>query len=71
VLRLLDARSGSYAQVSPAQPGVLRVRAYLQEAARDPDITWLRVLLVADLLLRAAELRNLQVFTHAGGRPGA
>jgi hypothetical protein len=63
VLRLLDARSGSYAQVSPAQPGVLRVRAYLQQAAGDADITWLRVLLVADLLLRAAELRNLQVFT--------
>jgi hypothetical protein len=41
-----------------------------------PDITWLRVLLVADLLARAAELRNLQVFTMlvadgelAGQRP--
>jgi hypothetical protein len=63
VLRLLDARSGSYAQVRPAQPGVLRVCAYLTETAGDADITWLRVLLVADLLLRSAELRNLQVFT--------
>jgi hypothetical protein len=27
------------------------------------DVTWLRVLLVADVLLRAAELRNLQVLT--------
>jgi hypothetical protein len=63
VLRLLDARSGSYAPVRPARPGVLRVCAYLRETAGDADITWLRVLLVADLLLRSAELRNLQVFT--------
>ncbi len=63
VLRLLDARSGSYAQVRPAQPGLLRVCAYIGETAGDADITWLRVLLVADLLLRAAELRNLQVLT--------
>jgi hypothetical protein len=63
VLRLLDARSGSYAQVRPAPSGLLRVCAYLQETAGDKDITWLRVLLVADLLLRAAELRNMQVLT--------
>ena len=63
MLRLLDARSGSYAQVRPTQSGLLRVCAYLPETAGDADFTWLRVLLVADLLLRAAELRNLQVFT--------
>jgi hypothetical protein len=63
VLRLLDAHSGSYAQVTPTQPGLLRVCAYIPETAGDADITWLRVLLVADLLLRAAELRNLQVLT--------
>ena len=63
MLRLLDARTGSYAEVRPARPGLLRVRAYVPGAAAGPEITWLRVLLVADLLARAAELRNLQVFT--------
>jgi hypothetical protein len=63
MLRLLDARTSSYAQVRPTQSGLLRVCAYLPETAGDADFTWLRVLLVADLFLRAAELRNLQVFT--------
>lgn len=63
MLRLLDARTGSYAEVRPARPGLLRVRAHVPGAAAGPEITWLRVLLVADLLARAAELRNLQVFT--------
>ncbi len=63
MLRLLDSRSGSYAQVRPAQPGLLRVCAYLQEPGAEIDLTWLRALVVADLLLRAAELLNLQVFT--------
>ena len=63
MLRLLDARTGSYAEVRPARPGLLRIRADVPGAAAGPEITWLRVLLVADLLARAAELRNLQVFT--------
>jgi len=56
---LLDART----VVQPARPGLLRVRADVPGAAAGPDITWLRVLLVADLLARAAELGNLQAFT--------
>lgn len=63
MLRLLDARTGSYTEVRPARPGLLRVRASVPGAAAGPDITWLRVLLVADLLARAAELRKLQAFT--------
>ena len=63
VLRLLDARAGSYAEVRPARSGLLRVCAYLPEAVGGTDISWLRVLLVADLLLRAGELRDLQVLT--------
>jgi hypothetical protein len=63
VLRLLDARAGSYAEVRPAQSGLLRVCAYLPETTGGTDISWLRMLLVADVLLRAAELRNLQVLT--------
>lgn len=63
VLRLLDARTGSYAEVKPARPGLLRVCAHVPEAGRETGITGLRVLLVADLLGRAAELGNLQVLT--------
>lgn len=37
--------------------------AQLPGSAAGPEITWLRVLLIADLLARAAELGNLQVFT--------
>jgi hypothetical protein len=63
VLRLLDARTGSYAEVRPTRPGLLRVCAHVPGVAEASDITGLRVLLLADLLARAAELRNLQVLT--------
>jgi len=63
VLRLLDARSGSYSEVRPVVPGLLRVCAHIPEATRGSGITGLRVLLVANLLARAAELGNLQVLT--------
>jgi hypothetical protein len=72
VLRLLDARTDSYAEVRPTRPGLLRVSAHVPADAGTPDITGLRVLLVADLLARTAELRNLQVFTVLAydGEPG-
>jgi hypothetical protein len=60
VLRLLDARTSSYAEVTQGRPGLLRVCGY--PAARTP-ITALRVQLVADLLARVAELRGVQVLT--------
>ncbi|HEY6309382.1 MAG TPA: hypothetical protein VIY52_01035 [Streptosporangiaceae bacterium] len=63
MLRLLDARTGSYAEVRPTRPGLLRVCAHVPGVAEESDITGLRVLLLADLLARAAELRNLQVLT--------
>jgi len=63
VLRLPDARSGRYAEVRSGRPGLLRVSAHLGEEAGEPDWTGVRVLLVADLLARAAELRGLQVLT--------
>lgn len=59
MLRLPDARTGSYVEVVPARPGLLRVCAQVPSGA--PGITGLRVLLVTDLLFRAAELANLQV----------
>jgi len=73
VLRLLDARTGSRAEIRPARPGVLRVCAHAPQATGGSDITALRVLLAADLLSRTAELRGLQVLTalDLAGRPAA
>jgi hypothetical protein len=65
VLRLLDARSGCYARVRPGRPGLLRVGAHLQPGTGEHDRTGVRVLLIADLLTRAAELRGLQVIIAA------
>jgi hypothetical protein len=48
-------------EVRPARPGVLRVCVHVPNAAAETDITALRLLLVADLLARTAELRGLQV----------
>jgi hypothetical protein len=61
MLRLPDARTGSPAEVRPARPGLLRVCAHLPQADAESGITALRVLLIADLLARTAELRGLQV----------
>jgi hypothetical protein len=63
VLRLLDARNGGYVEVRSGRPGLLRVSAHLRPVAPEPDWTGVRVLLIADLLARAAELRGLQVLT--------
>jgi hypothetical protein len=63
MFRVLDDRPGSNAMVSVARPGPLRVRAHVRAPADATDLTGLRVLLTADLLARAAELRGLQVLT--------
>ena len=63
MLRLPDARSGRYTEVRPGRAGLLLVGAYLEQGAGEPDWTGVRVLLIADLLARAAELRDLQVLT--------
>jgi hypothetical protein len=63
VLRLLDARTGTRAEVRPARPGVLRACVHAVRAVAGPDITAQRLLLVADLLARTAELSGLQVLT--------
>jgi hypothetical protein len=63
VLRLLDARTGSYTEVRPARQGLLRLCAHPPDGAAGAGITGLRVLLVADLLARTAELGGLQVLT--------
>ena len=61
MLRLLDIRTGSYAEVGLARPGVLRACVHAPRAVAGSDITAQRLLLVADLLARAAELGGLQV----------
>jgi hypothetical protein len=73
VLRLLDARNGSYAGVRPTRRGLLRVCAHAPATVDSTDITGLRVLLTADLLARAAELGELQVLTALSfdGQPPA
>ena len=73
VLRLLDAHTGSPAEVRPARPGVLRICVHLPQAVAGSGITALRVLLIADLLARTAELGGLQALTAlqtAGASPG-
>jgi hypothetical protein len=73
MLRLLDARTRFAVKIQPARAGLLRVCAHAQETSQAADLTGLRVLLVADLLARTAELRNLQVLTvlaFAGQPPG-
>ncbi|MGH3155324.1 MAG: hypothetical protein ACRDNF_01925 [Streptosporangiaceae bacterium] len=63
MLRLLDTLTGSYAEIRPAHPRLLRVAAHVQPGAGEHDWAGVRVLLITDLLSRAAELRGLQVLT--------
>jgi hypothetical protein len=73
MLRLLDVRSRAYVEIEPARVGILPVCAHAPQTAQGADLTGLRVLLVADLLVRAAELRHLQVLVvvaFAGQVPG-
>jgi hypothetical protein len=62
VLRLLDAHTRAHDEVRPARPGLLLVCALVPGVAEAADLTGPRALLLADLLTRVAELRNLQVF---------
>jgi hypothetical protein len=63
VLRLMDARTGSYAEIRPARSGLLRLCAHVPEGAGPSDISGPRVLLAADLLTRIAEVGDLQAIT--------
>lgn len=59
---MLDARTREHTEVRPTRPGLLLVCAQAPAVAEVADLTGPRVLLLADLLARAAELGNLQVF---------
>ncbi|MEU6814278.1 hypothetical protein [Streptomyces sp. NPDC046860] len=59
MLRILDARTGESVPATPARRGLTRVEAH----AGCLDLTALRVLLAADLLVRALELGGTPVWT--------
>ncbi|MFE9452957.1 hypothetical protein [Streptomyces sp. NPDC006739] len=62
MLRILDARTGQPVDAAPARRGLTRVEAH----AHGLDLTALRVLLTADLLVRALELGGTPVWTILG-----
>ncbi|MFF7975063.1 hypothetical protein [Streptomyces sp. NPDC007905] len=59
MLRILDARTGEPVAAAPARRGLTRIEAH----AADLDLTALRVLLTADVLVRALELGGTPVWT--------
>ncbi|MEU0244432.1 hypothetical protein ABZ192_08870 [Streptomyces sp. NPDC006235] len=65
MLRIIDARTGEPVDAAPARRGLTRVEVH----APGSDLTDLRVLLVADLLVRALELGGTPVWALlTGGR---
>ncbi|MER6346412.1 hypothetical protein ACWC10_24420 [Streptomyces sp. NPDC001595] len=58
MLRIIDARTGDPVEAAPARRGLTRVEAH----APGLDTTALRVLLVADVLVRALELAGTPVW---------
>lgn len=58
VLRIIDARTGDPVDAAPARRGLTRIEAHPEGF----DVTALRVLLVADLLVRALELGGTPVW---------
>ncbi|EPJ35742.1 hypothetical protein STAFG_7210 [Streptomyces afghaniensis 772] len=63
MLRIIDARTGEPVDAAPARRGLTRVEVH----APGSDLTNLRVLLVADLLVRALELGGTPVWALLTG----
>ncbi|MEU0385056.1 hypothetical protein [Streptomyces chartreusis] len=63
MLRIIDARTGEPVDAAPARRGLTRVEVH----ASGSDLTNLRVLLVADLLVRALELGGTPVWALLTG----
>lgn len=66
VLRITDARTGASTEATAVRRGLTRVTAHVPRA----DATGLRVLLAADLLVRALELQGTPVWAVLAGREG-
>ncbi|MFF4984975.1 hypothetical protein ACFY3O_33645 [Streptomyces sp. NPDC001046] len=66
MLRIIDARTGEPADAAPARRGLTRVQVH----AAGSGLTDLRVLVVADLLVRALEIDGTPVWASSGeGQP--
>ncbi|MEU9183687.1 hypothetical protein AB0D14_03770 [Streptomyces sp. NPDC048484] len=63
MLRITDARTGGLVTATPARRGLTRVEAHVPR----PDTTGLRVLLIADVLVRALEIGGTPVWTVLTG----
>jgi len=63
VVRLLDARTGSYTEIRPFRQGIVRLCAHVAENRSDVDAGTVRVLLTADVLARVVEMRGAQALT--------
>ncbi|MFJ2261047.1 hypothetical protein ACIOKD_22340 [Streptomyces sp. NPDC087844] len=63
MLRITDARTGEPVTATPARRGLTRVEARVER----PDATGLRVLLTADVLVRALEIGGTPVWTVMTG----
>ncbi|MFE9685445.1 hypothetical protein [Streptomyces sp. NPDC006285] len=63
MLRITDARTGDSVTATPARRGLTRVQAHVPR----PDTTGLRVLLIADVLVRALEIGGTPVWTVLTG----
>lgn len=73
VLRLQDVATSSWRDVNPVRPGLIQICAYLLrgDSSTGVDLTDLRIMLVADLLARVAELSGIQALTaHVIQDPG-
>ncbi|MCX4910623.1 hypothetical protein [Streptomyces sp. NBC_00878] len=66
MLRITDSRTGEPTDATPARRGLTRVEAHVPR----PDTTGLRVLLVADVLVRALEISGTPVWTVLTGAEG-
>ncbi|MEU5702914.1 hypothetical protein [Streptomyces aurantiacus] len=66
MLRITDARTGDSVTAAPARRGLTRVEAHVPR----PDTAGLRVLLIADVLVRALEIGGTPVWTVLTGTEG-
>jgi hypothetical protein len=61
VVALVDVRTGSRTEITPGRRGLLRIGAHVPpEPTTSGDLTSLRLLLLADLVARTAEVQGVQ-----------
>ncbi len=70
MVRLLDARTGSYTEIRPFRQGIVRLCAHVAENRSDVDAGTVRVLLTADVLARVVDVHILRLGALADSRDG-